>query len=79
MEEIDEAAGREGFFATATKVAKSGFAMLGASDLERRLAACRACVLVVSKQGLLTCSACGCDMKIKARFAATTCPIDPHW
>lgn len=80
MEEIkDEAPVRGAFLTTAGKVAASGFALVKRDALRARLEACRACALAIKTKRLVTCSACGCDMGVKARFAATTCPIDPDW
>ena len=80
MEEIvDEATSNETFLKTAAKVAKSGFALLGKAALQARLAACEACALSTKAERAVTCGVCGCDMTIKARFAATECPINPDW
>ncbi|MFT4255329.1 MAG: hypothetical protein QM608_22945 [Caulobacter sp.] len=79
MEEILDETPQDGFLKTAAKVARSGFAMLKPDALGVRIEACKACPLSIKTASALTCSACGCDMNIKARFAATACPLHSDW
>jgi hypothetical protein len=80
LEEIlDDEAPKGAFLKTAAKVAKSGFALLAKPAFQARLEACGTCALAIKKDNTITCSSCGCDMGIKARFSATECPINPDW
>ncbi len=79
MEEILDETPQDGFLKTAAKVVRSGFALLKQDALQARLDVCKACPLSTETASALTCGACGCDMNIKARFAATACPQHSDW
>ena len=69
-----------GFAKSALAVVHSGGTLASRERLQTRLETCASCpdrcIEVVDKP---VCGHCGCDMRIKARFAATTCPRQREW
>lgn len=55
----------------AADFAASGFKVIDATERERRLDICHACEFFDAGR----CRKCGCFMTIKARIAASRCPI----
>jgi uncharacterized paraquat-inducible protein A len=61
---------------TLADILSSGCAILGIEKYQTRLSHCLECKHSESNEKSLTCTRCGCNMNIKARFAASKCPLD---
>jgi hypothetical protein len=60
---------------TLAEILKQGGLLVEPSELEERITVCDNCTH--SEKGAFgtTCSICGCLMVLKARFAASECPL----
>lgn len=61
--------------ALATFVSNGG-RTVSAEVYEERMAACRSCQHY-ERGAAPTCAVCGCFLKVKTRFPAEQCPLDP--
>lgn len=61
------------------KIIASGVKFVGAEVYIARLAKCRECEFGKLQLSRITCEKCGCDMRIKAKLSACSCPLGGNW
>jgi hypothetical protein len=64
------------FWSTSVQILKAGALMLNEHCFDTRISTCGSCVEHRRISKMTICQICGCNMNIKARFAASKCPLD---
>jgi hypothetical protein len=61
---------------TAVDIVGSGFRLSTSNEVVGRLSVCGDCERSKVTKAKTVCTLCNCNMDIKARFAASKCPLD---